>query len=439
VNKIREVYYKDHVLLQNSHVIESDSSYKWFKKLLNNYDEITTDVVESLDKDKKNFFDNMLPKLKKQAIGEWELISDQLVVDSGEDPEERQHCSICNTRIRYICSIKNKLNGNELHIGTTCAEHFGFNGDRSIRSLRIEAKRLGRANILNEKFPGIADIKGGWKDKINKFEVIIPNKYEKPYFKLYDRLKKLYDDFLNEDEDENCFDEIEDILNKGKKMLNEMEDYSQKNKDDIYVPNISVGKWLRKNNEYDTLNKLKEDGRYGIGTIHRITKASFVKRILPEINDKIFKKVNAEIVENRGAKYIYKFKSSPNINLVVSYSEIVLNYCYSLFDKPLAVEFSKNKFLNKSKIADVNSYETLLKYLEYKMESKLYYYDFEYDDMFIFNGEYYEYEDLKSILEKFKLYYFNIKKDQFKLSRSFNGKKHSKSDVDELIRGRQYI
>jgi hypothetical protein len=184
---------------------------------------------------------------------------------------------------------------------------------------------------------------------------------------------------------------------------------------------------------------LKEDGRYGIGTIHRITKASFVKRILPEINDKIFKKVNAEIVENRGAKYIYKFKSSPNINLVVPYSEIVLNYCYSLFDKPLAVEFSKNKFLNKSKIADVNSYETLLKYLEYKMESKLYYYDFEYDDMFIFNGEYYEYEDLKSILEKFKLYYFNIKKDQFKLSRSFNGKKHSKSDVDELIRGRQYI
>jgi len=439
VNKIREVYYKDHVLLQNSHVIESDSSYKWFKKLLNSYDEITTDVVESLDNDKQNFFDNMLPKLKKQAIDEWEVNSTQILVDCGEAEEDWQQCSICNRSIRYVCYLRNKFNNRELQVGRSCAKHFGFNNNRSMNRLLIEAKKNRRLNILNEKFPGIYEIKGSWKDKINKFEVVIPNKYEKPYFKLYDRLKNLYDNFLNEDEDESCFDEIETILNKGKKMLNEMKDYSQRNKDDIYVPNISVGKWLRKNNKYEILNKLKEDGRYGIGTIHRITKASFVKRILPEVNDKIFTKVNAEIVENRGAKYIYKFKSSPNIKLVVPYSEIVLNYCYSLFDKPLVVEFSKNKFLNKSKIADVNSYEMLLKKLEDKMEPKVYYYDFEYDDMFVFEGEYYEYKNLRSILEKFKLYYFNIKKDQFKLSMIFNSKKHSKADVDELIKGRQYI
>lgn len=439
MNKIREVYYKDHVLLQNSHVIESDSSYKWFKKLLNNYDEITTDVVESLDKDKQNFFDNMLPKLKNQAIKEWELTSNQLVVDSGEDPEEWQRCSICNTKIRYVCNIKNKLNGNELHIGTTCAEHFGFNGDRSIRSLRTEAKRLSRANILNKKFPGIADIKGSWKDKINKFEVIIPNQYEKPYFKLYDRLKKIYDGFLNEDEDECCFDEIEDILNKGKEMLNEMEDYSKNNANDIYVPNISIGKWLRKNNKYDILKKLKKEGKYGVGTIHRITKPSFIKELSSKVNNKIFKPVNAEIVDNNGSNYIYNFKANPNIKLTVPHNKIVLEYGYALFDEPLAVEFSKERFLKESKVAEEGSYETLVDFLKQKMGVEIYYYDFEYNDMFVYEGGYYQYRELQDILEEVKFYYFKTKKQPLKLNERFKNKGYNKTDIDELIKRRQYI
>lgn len=429
---------KEHVLLKNSQVIESDPSYKWFRDLLNEYDDITTDVVNGLSNEQQNFFDNMLPKIIQQAISEWKTTSNNIVVDTGEVSGERR-CSICNAKLRYIVYLQNSLNGKELGIGTTCAKHFGFNNGKSFRKLKEEARRISQLNILNEEFPGIANTIDNWNKKIDEFEVIIPLKYEEPYFKLYRKLKSIYDDFLNKKIDESCFKKIEYILNKKDDFLEAMKNYSDQNADNIYVPKKSVGKWLRKNNKDRVLETLKKEERLGIGTIHRIAEPSFVEDMIPEINNKIFNPVNAEIIYSKGSKYIYKFKSYSNVKLNVPYQEIVLDYCYFLFDRPPVIEINKKSFLEKSNIADINSYESILDYLSKKLKSRIYYYDLEYNDMFIHDGDYYQYNNLSTILEATKFHYFDVKQEPIKLNSRYKSKPYNKIDVDELINRRQYF
>lgn len=77
--------------------------------------------------DKSNFFQNLIKEVMdnseseywEQAVAEWEI------VDVEEDEYLEESCICGKEHLRYLFTIKNKLNGNELYpIGSSCIKKF---------------------------------------------------------------------------------------------------------------------------------------------------------------------------------------------------------------------------------------------------------------------------------------------------------------------------
>ncbi|MFW6028894.1 MAG: hypothetical protein ACOCRO_01430 [Halanaerobiales bacterium] len=436
---MREIHLKDHVLIAHSSIIEKEE-YKWFKELLNSYDEINTQLVESLDVDKQNFFDNVVPLIKRQALNEWEVTAKDIVIkDLGE---ERQKCSICHTNIRYVCYIKNKINNNELQIGKNCAEHFGFNGNKSMKELIREAKRLRRITIIEQFIPGVDNIIQSWKEELNNYEVIIPTHLEKPYLELYEKIKKIYDDFLQEKLDNGCFDNIKGMLEQKNDLIRRMADYDKKYKGYTSIPKKEVKIWLRNNNMDNILTELKNNKTYTIKTIHRIKEPNFMNDIARKIESKILKPINGKIKKVIIEKYSYSyfFENNPHIHLIISHQSLLLEYGYILFGQEPVKELNKYNLLSLSEImtlsydSAINILNTLFKETVYS----IYYYDIDSNEIYVNKDDNYYNYNLGKMIDYFKYALFNLDTN-ISISNYFSKfkvKPMPKIDVDEFINNR---
>lgn len=437
---MKPIHLKDHVLMLHSAVIEREE-YRWLNELLTSHDEITAELVEGLDTDKQNFMENVLPLLKKQALDEWELASNTIrIQDLGEVKEK---CSICHTNLRYVCHIRNKFNYNELKIGTTCAEHFGFNGNKSADELIKEAKELRLITLMNEKFPGIYNIIQSWKKDLENFSVIIPTCLEKPYLELYNKTKKLYDDYIKGEKDqEECFKQIRELLNKKKKKLEEIVAYDESNKDNIYIPTMRAKQWLKERNKFDIIEELKNSGNYTISNIRKVKEPNFMNSIVSELNKKIFKEIKAKIrsaIEEEFS-YIYFFENLSNLELKIRHEVLLLEYGYQLLGQESVRDLNRYNILKLSKISN-ESFDpaiNILNRLFSRIAYSVYYYDIEFDDIFIKLGNNYYQYGLSSLLESYKYNIFGLENESTidKYFDEFRVKALNKEEIDERISNR---
>jgi hypothetical protein len=107
---------RDRTLLLHSEVIKQ---FPEILKIIGENVKITDELISSLSHDNKNFFDNVLNQVLKQAISEWKGDPEK-IEDTGPDPSKRKRCSLENNPNRYIFYIVNKLNGTSLNVGSEC-------------------------------------------------------------------------------------------------------------------------------------------------------------------------------------------------------------------------------------------------------------------------------------------------------------------------------
>lgn len=403
---------KERTLLLESNII---NEYPWLKKALEENERLTEEVVNSFDKEKINFIDNILPQVLKQSVSEWEGDAGFPVDDLGTDNDDWIKCSLCGTKNRWIFYIENKFNNNKLNVGSECIKEFGINVERSGMSreqLIKNATKIMLTNKLNNVFPGISRQVTEWNYKLDHYQIILPAFLENKYIALGERAKVLFGSYIEQKTKDGVIEEFNEIFEKQESIINEIEKYVSKNSPKKNIPAKAIEKWLLSKgdqNSKETIKMLKEDGLITWRTAHRLEEPQYMQSLIPRFNH-FLKDHGLEIekidTDRRG--YVFTPSGKGNIHLLLRHNIFVLDFGGLIFGEDLDFPLTAEKLISEySKIYDEKTYYLILDELQSLTKySNITFMDFNFefneikihenqDDMYLI-------ANFKELMEKFK-------------------------------------
>lgn len=278
---------RDHyVLLKHSQVIDE---YPDLKALLEEQDDITEELLETLSPEMKSFILEVVPALAQLAEEEWEP-EDFPDEDRGDDRGEWLLCQLCGTPNKYIYYIHNQYNGMSLNVGSHCITKFGRIQNKHVLSpaeYRNRMARMHKQNQLNKLFGGIIRVVDEWDSTIDDSPEVIPYELERPWEKLGRLLKDKIEYYISgnckKDEEQDVFSEIDGLLKQRKLCLSEIASFLESNTRK-YPATQGIARWSRSRGDADIIMSwIKEDGEITQRTAHRITEPEFMKSIAKEL------------------------------------------------------------------------------------------------------------------------------------------------------------
>lgn len=439
---------KEHNLLLQSEVIKQ---YPEILKVLEENDVISDELVICLPDKHRNFFDNILKQVLKQAIAEWKGDKRYPSEDVGEDKENWTRCSLDNQPNRYIFYIFNQLNGKSLNVGSDCIHHF-FDGKldgKSVMQLKNEATRIKRLNDLNEKIPGLEKIINNWKTIIDNSPIIITKHIETPYIDLGNKAFNLLNEYLSgKDQYTDFEEEFRKILTQREPIIREIETYIKGNLNKKFIPTREILLWLKNKGEGKVIETLKKDGIINWGTSHRIEEPGFMNSILPDLNNGL-ENIGffASEVDTKRNGYIIRPKKKHQIILFSKHKDLIFNFGWIVFNEEPIEKLTVESILKYCNLYNEEAIYAVIRELEnltYKGEIKIKVEltDFEYNEIFIetTSGNY-VLLNLKETVERFKGVVVDITKfslkDMVNHVNNTTTKRYSKSELKELRRTRE--
>jgi hypothetical protein len=410
----RLVLLKERNLLFNSQVLDEVSGqYPWLQRFLEEKSTATYANLNNYDIEVRNFFKNRYDAIVKQAVAEWGM-SDNRPVDIRER-DEMVECELCHQRpIVYVCGIKNKLNNIELNVGSECVKNFGMSFTKDIQKLLSAQKKLKRLNVLDKSIVGIEGTKSGWGNVIDHAPILIPEALERPFLKLGEAVKKLYDDFVNETselDDNEIVDTIRELLAEKDIQHKRIDEYVDRNSADKFAPTREIVTWARREaKDWDVLlGWLKEDGMITARTAFRVGYPPFLKSLIPDFDAALKSSgVTLQGVEEHkhGQGYVTSIQSS-GIKLFCNYREFISSFSDAIFKVGRQIDIMR--LVNISSIYGEESISGLLDIIRPKMETSdysIYRFDREYNEI-IFEEkgkERYVVEDLEQFTVRVKYF-----------------------------------
>lgn len=319
---------REHQLLLNSEVIKQ---FPDIHKILLENEEITDAIVSRLSEKQQNFFENMLPAVLKQAISEWKGDdTNYYYEDKGPDKSKWLRCSLDNNPNRHIFYIYNQLNGITLNVGSECIKHFWGNeklDGKSIGQIKKEGKKLRLLNELNNILPGIVKTIENWDFEIEKYEIIIPDFLEKPYYDLGKKARSLLEIYCKGKAEDTYVEDFKQILSQRDDLIHVIDNYVSENKHDKFVLKKNIKTWLLSRRNITAFNLLKEDGKITWRTAWRIDEPKFMKSIIKDLNGGL-KNIGLEIIDidTDRSGYVLRSLKNKNILLFCKHDKLI-NYC----------------------------------------------------------------------------------------------------------------
>jgi hypothetical protein len=303
-------------------------------------------------------------------------------------------------------------------VGSECVKHFGIEFSKPIAELIKEAKRLRRLDILNTSIPGIENEISQWNTVLESFPILIPLEHEKPYLNLGNRIKGLYDGFLDSkgEDDILTLGQMSLALAERDHLIGQIQSYVHEHISRKYAPSQEIAKWLRSNGLLEALEWLKQDGMITWRTAHRIEHSEFMKLIKSEFNEAldrfgcVIDKIDRDYRGTSG--YVVRFATKPRIRLFCKHSEFVKRCGGVLFDgdqkNPYEMIVTLGQLYDELSIDQVvEEIDKLVDRQRLFIES----HDFEFNDV-VFrearSGDYIVLE-LKPFVEQFKCLVFGVK------------------------------
>jgi hypothetical protein len=348
------VKFRERSLLINSKVIED---YPHLKELINNTPNMKKSQLDTLQHEMQVFFDNMFPKILKQAAEEWSGDSHHPIDILDDDNIIR--CQLCNHKIKYVCYIVNKLNGNRLEVGRECVKHFGLFSDIPIEELFKEMARIKKIEEFNLLIPGIEKVISTWDGKLDSYPILIPKRMKSPYLALGRRANELFQEFvgkheITEDSKKEIICQIDEILKKREALLSNIEKYVAEEKYQKYVPTREIVNWLKRKGSNDAntaLDWLEEDGMVTWRTIFRIEEPSFMKSVIKDLNEHLTKiGLRVEKVDINVNAYTLVSSKRPKIKLFCKHRKLMLDYGGLLFGKDIDKKLTLGNVVQMSTI-----------------------------------------------------------------------------------------
>lgn len=438
---------KEHTLLLYSEAIKA---YPDILKLLEAEKDITDDYVNGLPNNERNFFDNILPLVLKQAIDEWKG-DPKRIDDTGEDKSGWVHCKLDNRLNRYIFYIENQLNGTALNVGSECIKHFWDHwndhfGGKNVDQLKLEATRNKLLSDLNEHIPGIWRTIENWDFIVKDYEIVLPNSIEQPFLELGNRAGRLLNTYLEgKQKDHDYVGQFREILSQRENLINDINNYVMENMSGKNIPKKLIQTWLENNGGIQTLKKLKEDGKITWGTAHRIEEPSYMKSIVPDLNIGL-KDIGFQIIssDEKRRGYVLQPVFNKQILLFVRHNKLLFYCGWLLFNENAIEPFN---FENTFKLCSLNGDTDVYKVLEGlntpTSKFKFQEIDLEYEEVVIFDKEDGNYilANPKKIAEDFKGLVFGLKDktsaDLVKFIKCLPGKRYSRAEIKEHRRMRE--
>lgn len=403
-------------ILLESNVIEQEE-YQWIKQLLQKQEEpiVKKSDIEELDSNKQSFLESTLfKKLYKTASSEW------YIVGCVEDKEKKE-CSLCGERdtIKKFY-IKNKINGKEMNVGSTCVNKIddirGMDG-KSKEEIEKEYILRQRDQIMNNLHNGIIEKIENWNKRFDEIPTVVPEIEEKKYFDLARNIQNVYSKYKKKSKvDYKLIEEIYQFVLKGDEVILEIYGDIEKKKDNEWYINENITKWHDLENTDSNLTKfLKDDGFITPKSACRIYEINFVHKMIEKLKE-LFADSSVDILDydEKDKTIIYTIDKrniyNNRIELKCPYTTFMREYVDKVFEdtKVNKITEEERKFLIVNGIINDNSISAAIRNLRYILDKNnisIISWDTNYDEVVIkreLNSKIVQIMSLKKFVQQYK-------------------------------------
>lgn len=223
-------------------------------------------------------------KLINNIMHEWYIES-----KSAEDPDKKIRCGLCNTPNRYLFYIRNRLNNQQLNVGSHCMTKFseieGYaNHKYQLGQIQRNQRETARWLKFHDKFPQAESIIDSANFYFDNLPILLP--YE-IYFKLEETVHLLhiihiqyvkYGKTPNESQ-KNSFELFQETIKKYNKLRVKADEFIKVNINTHFICKRSEIDWMKQNKKDSLLKQIAlNNGLYTIETIGEITSVDFINK-----------------------------------------------------------------------------------------------------------------------------------------------------------------
>lgn len=358
-------------LSQRNLLLKSDilKDYPKLKAFLQTTPDMDSSELHTLDKEVRNLFNSgIFNAISNKAPQEWEVDKDR-TLESAKELKNITRCQICNTKIKNICYIKNKINNNRLIVGSTCVTCFGILDKRDLDKILRERETIKRRAEINKSINNIEKTFQELDLFIEKSPIIIKNRVINKFAALkneaVDLHKRYIDSNLESYEKIRIINRIKDILPKIRVEKSKIIEYIDKNKANKFV----VTKGMYRSVGYDDrcIPDLEEDGFVSEKNIFRIKDVEFIKSVITDFN-KYLADYNMRIIRAyefaRDIYYQIDIGNQGQAIVDYKYSDFAFSYGSLVFGEEPLDDISIENIFKNSKIRSEKTITTILNSIE---------------------------------------------------------------------------
>lgn len=386
------------------------SEYKWFRNFLLQHKKstISDGTLQSLVPEKQQFIRDMYRHLIKQAGLEWEPSPEAPVEDMSDDSRKWKRCALCKRPNRYIFYIRNKITNKVINVGSECIKEFS---DINIPAHQLieGLKKIERLSKLLKHFSNLDLLISRWSEVLDTSEILIPENLEDKYLIIGAELKILHDKYLDKKSDDTIFSQISELLKDREEILERIEEYVTKNKQNEFVVTRDViWSLLKSPNGQKTLQMLKRTGYFDWSTVHRVDQEiTFMNMIVSKLKgylDKYDIRIMKVQTEQRG----YTYRTINDLSLFILHSELLLSVGGVLFGETID-DVSTTSIIKQSVVKTRSALRRFAEVLQVQMAStnkmEVFLINSEFNEIVFHNVKTkgYVLENLDQLINKFKL------------------------------------
>jgi len=159
--------------------------------------------------------------------------------------EENYKCELCgNTQVKIIFLVKNKINGKQFWVGSTCVTEFGF--DKNIDFVNVELEK-----IFNKEVTNYEELKA---DIITP--VIIPSRFLNKFNEMRKKLVNEKKDFVKNNS--KSISKVKEIAKNVEGIRCEITEYINTHRDRYWIAHTEVLTWYDNLSEDNPIKKKAE-------------------------------------------------------------------------------------------------------------------------------------------------------------------------------------
>lgn len=265
-----------------------------------------------------------------------------------------QLCGSIKSEDKYV--IINRLNRNELKVGSSCIDKFpkmdnklyGISVKEIAKLNKKSPEKLKKIVKFNELYSGGKRIFNDWLVKYNSFDIVFPKSYDDKLSDILKRGRKIYNSYIN------GITEIEELkmfkvcIDDFEYLYNNCEKYLKNEKNNKYICTKKVARLLEENNLKGILEYIQEDGKIKKDVAKYVYHIDFISKFNNEIKNAFMKhnlvlnSINQQLIS-----FTWKYRQFSPIILETS----LKNFTYKFSDIFFNIDtFDKNTIYNELNI-----------------------------------------------------------------------------------------